>query len=64
LYAKLLPKLRELLIDQKAKSVEYELIRTIIAHFKEGEEDRELRGLAVERLQGFLTSKDANCKEF
>ena len=34
LYGKLRPKFRELLIDQKAKSVEFELIKAIITGFK------------------------------
>jgi hypothetical protein len=34
LYLKLRPKFRELLIDQKAKSVEFELIRAVITTFK------------------------------
>lgn len=42
LLPKLRPKFRELLIDQKAKSVEFELIKAIIQGFKSGEDDREI----------------------
>jgi hypothetical protein len=43
LYGKLRPKFRELIIDQKAKSVEFELIKAIISGFKsEGQEDIEI----------------------
>jgi hypothetical protein len=64
LYSKLLPKFRELLIDQKAKSVEFELIRAIISSFKnETGEDKEIQMLARERLQGFVQSKDPNRKQ-
>jgi hypothetical protein len=63
LYGKLRPKFRELLIDQKAKSVEFELIKAIITGFKtEGQEDIEIQNLARERLAGFINSKDPNCK--
>jgi hypothetical protein len=49
LFAKLRPKFKELLIDQKAKSVEFELIRAIITYFNK-DEDREIRTLAMEKL--------------
>ena len=63
LYGKLRPKFRELLIDQKAKSVEFELIKAIITGFKtESQEDIEIQNLARERLAGFINSKDPNCK--
>jgi hypothetical protein len=43
LYGKVRPKFRELIIDQKAKSVEFELIKAVITGFKsEGQEDREI----------------------
>ncbi len=55
LYPKLRPKFRELLIDQKAKSVEYELIRAIIGGFKnESGEDKEVQMLAKEKLTSFI----------
>ena len=63
LSAKLRPKFRELLLDQKAKSVEFELIRAIIHSFKgETGEDRELQTLARERLKAFILAKDPNRK--
>jgi len=34
LFSKLRPRFRDMLIDQRAKSVEFELIRAIVAHFK------------------------------
>lgn len=61
LYGKLRPKFRELLIDQKAKSVEFELIKSIITGFKtESSEDIEIQNLARERLAAFINSKDPN----
>jgi hypothetical protein len=43
------------LVDQKAKSVEFELIRAIISSFKnESGEDKEVQMLARERLGGFI----------
>ena len=43
LYGKMRPKFRELIIDQKAKSVEFELIKAVITGFKsEGQEDIEI----------------------
>lgn len=63
LYGKLRPKFRELLIDQKAKSVEFELIKAIISGFKtETKEDIEIQNMARERLASFINSKDPNCK--
>lgn len=59
LYSKLRPKFRELLVDQKAKSVEFELIKAIVVHFRE-EDDKEIRRIAFDKLQTFLSSKDAN----
>ena len=60
---KLRPKFRELLVNQKAKSVEFELIRAIIQGVKgESGEDRELQGVARERLKGFIQAKDPNRK--
>jgi hypothetical protein len=60
LYGKLRPKFREMLIEQKAKSVEFELIKAIIAHFKLPE-DSDLQEMAIEKLKVFLNSKDPNC---
>ena len=60
LLGKLAPRFAEVLKDQKAKSVEFELIRAIIGVFPL--EVKELQALAVEKLQGFLNSKDPNRK--
>ena len=49
-----------MLIESKAKSVEFELIRIIISQFK-NDEDEELQSMAQERLKIFLNSKDPNC---
>ncbi len=50
---RLLPKLRlkfrELLVDQKAKSVEFELIKAIISQFK-AHDDKDLVAMAEEKL--------------
>ena len=60
LKTKLRPKFQELLVDQKAKSVEIELIKAVISIFRT-EEDLELANLAKEKLKNFLNSKDPNC---
>lgn len=57
---KLRPKFKELLIEQKAKSVEFELIKAVIGFFNKPE-DIELTLLAKEKLANFLNSKDPNC---
>ena len=62
LFSKLRPRFRDMLVDQRAKSVEFELIRAIIACFKHPTEDQEISQLAREKLAGFLTAKDPNRK--
>lgn len=49
MYTKLKPKFKELLVDQKAKSVEFELIKAIVTYF-DAPEHIDLRTLALERL--------------
>ena len=58
LYGKLAPKLREMLINTQAKSVEYELIKAAVLVFHK---DEEFLKLAKEKLQLFLRSNDPNC---
>eukprot|EP00347_Sterkiella_histriomuscorum_P003692 403363311 len=61
LFIKLRPKFREMLLNQKAKSVEYELIKAVIQNFK-APEDIELVALAKDKLAYFLNSNDPNLK--
>jgi len=61
LFNKLKPKFYELLVDQKAKSVEFELIKATITHFRR-KEDQQLTDIAKEKLKAFLSSKDLNLK--
>jgi len=60
LVGKLAPKFTEVLRDQKAKSVEYELIRAVVGVLPL--EVKDLQALAADKLQGFLNSKDPNRK--
>mmetsp|Transcript_337 Transcript_337/g.356 ORF Transcript_337/g.356 Transcript_337/m.356 type:complete len:328 (+) Transcript_337:204-1187(+) len=59
LVKRLIDPLKTLLQSTPAKSVEYEIIRTIISSFYETEE---LVILAMSKLQGFLDSNDPNLK--
>lgn len=51
LYPKLRQKYKELLIDQRAKSVEFELIKAVVCTFKnDTQDDKEVQNLAREKL--------------
>ena len=59
LASKFKPKLLSMLKNIKAKSVEYELVKTVFTYFSD---DSELKALAIERLKIFLASADPNLK--
>jgi len=61
LLVKIRPKFKEMLVEAKAKSVEYELMVTLLIHFKE---DKDLKALVLDRMKGFLDSKDPNRTDY